>query len=245
MVDLHSHLLYNYDDGAENRDESFRMLEIYAQAGYDTVTASSHSNLSKTAEYAEKFTDLADLARNFGITLVEGCEYCLNDLLALTPDRLPDNFSPWLMLDLGVFPVDTALINKLMPLSAHKKRLLFAHPERLWGRSVLKRIELLSMLPGSAFQVNAGSLLGVYGNEARIGAWQLLVTGECHAIASDAHDSNGVNFLSDARKMLARFAGEESVEILFDRNPRLIVSGKNPERHPVKLSWFRKLKLGL
>ena len=244
MVDLHSHLLYNYDDGAENREESIRMLEMYSRIGCDIVTASSHSNLSKSDEYAEKFADLADVAGNLGITLLEGSEYCLNDLLALSADQLQSK-PVYLMLDLGVFPVDNALVNKLMPLIARKKRLLFAHPERLWGQSVLKRIELFSMLPGSAFQVNAGSLLGVYGKEARLGAWKMLTSGKCHTIASDAHDTCGVDFLSEARKMLERFAGKETVEILFDRNPRAIISGKTPERHPVKLSWFRKLELGL
>ena len=244
MTDLHSHLLYDFDDGAVNRDESLRMLEIYAESGYDTVTASSHSDLSKKTEYAEKFADLADLAGTMGITLVEGAEYSLNDLLASYPDSLPEK-SMFLLLDLGVFPVDAALVNKLMPLAAMKKRILFAHPERLWGSGVLKRIETLSMLPGSAYQVNAGSLLGVYGKESYLGAWKMLTSGKCHAIASDAHNHDGVKFLQDARKMLKKFIEPEAIEIFFDLNPRLIASGSSPRWHMIKLSWLQKLKLGL
>ena len=44
MVDIHSHILPELDDGSKSFDEGIRMLEIAAAAGTTDIVGSPHSN---------------------------------------------------------------------------------------------------------------------------------------------------------------------------------------------------------
>jgi protein-tyrosine phosphatase len=76
------------------------------------------------------------------------------------------------------------LSSKLLP--------IIAHPERY--RAFQERPEQMSQLVewGCLAQVNAGSLLGIYGRQAKKTSWSLLKLGLVHVIASDDHGSGAV-----------------------------------------------------
>ena len=42
MVDIHSHILFGVDDGAENLKESLALLRQAEEAGYTDIGCSSH-----------------------------------------------------------------------------------------------------------------------------------------------------------------------------------------------------------
>ncbi len=102
---------------------------------------------------------------------------------------------------------------------------LLAHPERYRTMSPDLARRLLDA--GAFLQVNAGSLVGRYGNGARDAAWQLLDLGVVSVVASDYH-ARGPTQLPSARARLERRLGEEPTWQLLDGNPRRIVAGEVP-----------------
>ena len=243
MIDLHSHLVYGFDDGAGDRDECCRMLELYAEAGVKKVCCSSHSGAQAVrGDYFEKFRQTSELAQSFGVEALPALEYSLTDLLA--DPAVPLGESRYFLLDTANFPIDFALINKLMPLSAAGNFFLWAHPERLHPGGVLRDTEKYAMLRSSGCQVNAASLLGYYGAAAKEAAYELVNSGNCSVIASDAHNAAGVQAFCQAAEMLKKLYPPEFTERWFTGNPALILASEAPEDPiPPHPTWRKRLKL--
>lgn len=47
LVDIHTHLLFDIDDGAENIDESMQMIEMWIKQGVNAVVATPHFDLKR------------------------------------------------------------------------------------------------------------------------------------------------------------------------------------------------------
>ena len=241
MTDLHSHLLYGFDDGAADRDTACRMLEIYAANGVETVVCTGHSNADTGSKYDDCFAQTSELAAGYDVKLLPALEHSLPD--ALNARKRPLGAGKYLLLDPALFPVDSAMLTRLMPLNAAGFSILWAHPERLYSGRALKTVDKFSILSGSACQLNAGSFTGAYGDSAKSAAWELLTANRCAVIASDAHSPEGVINFVKARKMLASLYPEDFIRIWFEINPGRILAGKNPEcRQPPPLTFAKRLK---
>ncbi len=242
MTDLHSHLVYDFDDGADNREECCRMLELYAAGGVKKVCCSSHSSAQAArGDYRERFAETSELAESFGITLVPALEYSLADLLA--DPQIPLGSGRYFLLDTGNFIIDSAFINKLMPLNVRGNFFCFAHPERLHPGKIARNAEKYALLRGSCCQVNAASLSGLYGAAVKKAAWQMVESGFCSVIASDAHNEEGIRAFFKVEKMLRDIYPAETVRKWFSDNPELLISGQSPEHIPVvPLSLGERLK---
>lgn len=243
MIDLHAHILYGFDDGAKDRDTCCRMLELYAAGKVDTVCASSHSAANIDNRYEEYFARSAELAASFGITLLPALEYALTDLLA-HPDKHLGN-GKYFLLDTANFPVDNALINKLKPLNSAGNCFLWAHPERLHIADPVKTARNYALLRGSGCQLNGASLLGLFGKEVKIAAWELLESGFCSVISSDAHTTDEVNAWLKVKQQLTAFYPDDMVNFWFDTNPQRIISGLTAERRETPALSLKKRFLRL
>jgi protein-tyrosine phosphatase len=104
---------------------------------------------------------------------------------------------------------------------------ILAHPER--NLSLLRN-------PGRAFewsqrgvlfQLNAGSLLGVFGNDVRKAAHRMIELGWANFTASDCHDPKERPMrLSSARRLVAKGWGESVAVALFEENPKRTMEGQ-------------------
>lgn len=47
MIDVHNHIIYGVDDGSRDLDESLRMVELYKEAGFNQIIATSHYDKSR------------------------------------------------------------------------------------------------------------------------------------------------------------------------------------------------------
>jgi protein-tyrosine phosphatase len=94
-------------------------------------------------------------------------------------------------------------------------------------------------------QVTGGSLLGVFGTDARKFSEVLMAKGLVHFIASDAHDLDRRSpRLDDVRAHVADRYGEEYAEVLLQTHPRAVIEGR--ALHPGALEppepkrrWFQ------
>ena len=75
--------------------------------------------------------------------------------------------------------------------------------------------------------MNAGSLLGRYGDAARRAAWTLIERGYAHVVASDYHARGTVDSAAARQAILERGADEQA-SLLFDVNPGRILDDEEP-----------------
>ena len=83
MVDLHTHILPNIDDGASNLEEALKMTEFLSNQNIMKAVCTPHFDPSQTSlqEFIKKRTSAMDCMRDSKITLICGSETILHDYL--------------------------------------------------------------------------------------------------------------------------------------------------------------------
>ena len=106
-----------------------------------------------------------------------------------------------------------------VPLIAHAERYEFVQDD--------PRIVYRWKKMGYEVQVNKGSFLGRFGEDARRTAYELLNHNLVTAVASDAHSPiRRTTCMADAYDYLSEEYSAEYLNILFDINPRNICNGE-------------------
>ena len=199
MIDLHGHYIPGVDDGAVDLETSVAMLRAAEADGIATVVATPHACGSfcklKDLDALRKARDewrRSLAAVDLKLKVVSGAEvYFASDLLSILKDNrdlLAIGGGSYFLLE---FPSDyvqahskefifKALTEDLIPIISHAER----------NQEIQRSPHVLHELvkAGALCQVNAGSLRGDFGNEARRCAYELLRENLVHVIASDAHD---------------------------------------------------------
>jgi protein-tyrosine phosphatase len=249
MIDIHSHVLPDLDDGAKSLDEAVEMLRIAERAGTTDLVATPHANLEFRFQPEAISRKIAALqaAAGLSVRLHRGCDFHLyfdniQDALA-NPSKYTINGKSYLLVE---FP--DLLIAKTTPEVFARLREagmvpIITHPERnflLHHRldDLQSWIEL-----GCLVQVTAQSLLGRFGREARCVGQQLMKRGMVHFIASDAHDAGDrTPRLGEAYRYVAKYFGEETAQALFVTNPRAVLSGDALPEQPAPApprKWYK------
>lgn len=239
MTDIHCHILPGIDDGASCIEEALDMAVLAAESGVTDIICTSHirCNHDNPKTVAAKIENLYKELRNkleensIPVNLYMGAEIlCLPDILLYLEKRLLPTLGGTDYL-LAEFPFDAPgeYINSMLKkTTAMNYRPVIAHPERY---SAVRRDPAL--LPdwfdrGYILQLNKGSILGAFGSRVRTTALEMLDSGLCHVIASDAHGSisrtpsiaNLIDFLNDRYK-------PEYIALLLDENPRRILENRD------------------
>lgn len=250
MVDLHSHILWGLDDGAETLEQSIEMLRLAVEGGTTDIVATPHANYRYRYDEMlvdQRIRELA-LATEGRPILHRGCDFHLSfdniqDAVE-RPARYTIDRGCYLLVE---FPdtslrgfgqaLDTLMHRGLTPIMTHPER----HPDLQklnadfldWARS------------GCLVQITGQSLLGRFGKKAEESAWEMIARGLAHFVASDAHGVRDRNpRLDEAFAAVARRAGKETAEALFIRNPGAVLLGKKigggvpPKRRP----WYQLFK---
>lgn len=240
-TDFHSHLVPGVDDGAPDIVASRAAVGAMARDGITTAIVTPHFDGSLTLAPLLQQARLAQLDAGFaqlredtevaasGVRLLRGVELMLD-----VPD--PDVSDERLRLDGGRF-VLVEYPGLQLPLShadyaIHALRQngwqpIVAHPERY--HNVDDSLEQLMPLrtAGAYFQVNAGSLTGVYGDGPARRSAALLARGWVEYGSSDYH-GRGTPAVSAARAALAAHGAAAQAEALFCGNPARLVRGEAP-----------------
>ncbi len=230
MTDLHSHLLFDLDDGAEDLEHSLRMLEKAKTDGINVIAATSHFSPATEDKYQTNFEQLKIHASSMGIELHTGREYNLNFLADRIPDKLhtPGN-SDWVLTDVWGTWTKQAIANVCFRLSLKGYGIIFAHPERSFpARSIDEILDMLlenQVIP----QVNSGSLLGRYGSQAKANAFRILDRNGAYLLGNDAHREDDFAF-SACRKIIEKKYGKNTFELLTSTNPNRILQNLPPIR---------------
>lgn len=233
MIDIHSHILWDLDDGAKDREESLAMLKMAAETGTTDIVATPHSDHQykfNPGLVAERILELSDATG--GVPRIHrGCDFHLsldNVQAALeTPTRFTINGLSYLMVEFAdtfIPPSTEEIFRCLIKLGVVP---VITHPERNpILQDSFKRLETWIGM-GCLMQVTAQSLTDRFGKAAEKTAWAMLKREMVHVIASDAHDTeHRPPRLDHAREILTRELGSQAAGTLLEENPASIIAGQ-------------------
>ena len=233
MIDIHSHILYGLDDGAQSLDESVAMMKVAAQGGTTDIVASPHSNLQFDYDPVKINERIREVTKAGGAVprIHKGCDFHLtfdNIQRAIAePGRYTINGKGYLLVefpDMLIFKNSNEIFEMLLGAGMIP---IITHPER--NRLLQHRItEVEGWVRGGVLvQVTALSFLGRFGGQAKDFAEMLMRRRLVHFIASDAHDPEDRSpDLSRAFEYVTRKYGPNVAERLFIANPGCALAGE-------------------
>ena len=242
MIDLHSHILPELDDGSQSLRESLAMARMAVDSGITAMVATPHCADDRSWETHEAWQLLRQaLAENeIPLKLFPGME------IFGTPDTVRMlregklftlNGSRYPLIEFS-FRSDgeeeTAILRSVCKAGF---RPVVAHPERYGyvqhDPCLINRWYRM----GCLFQVNRGSLLGRFGSRARETAWELVNRGFATVVASDAHSPRmRTPWMADVQQLLTEEISPQCARVLLKENPKKIL--KDEEIPPVVPEWF-------
>ncbi len=234
MIDIHTHILPNIDDGSKDLKTSLRQLELMRKNGTMKVVCSPHflrNTFHNTADKIDKkFKKLQNAVNkeNIDIKLVKGVELYLDDkaLETIQSERFCIENTDYILVETSMtqFPADLYEILYQLVKAGYKP--IMAHPER-YG-SIINDNDLAEdlMYKNVYLQMNAGSLFGQYGKKVKKTAWNLLEKGYVHFLASDNHCNNNEYNLQKAYEIIAEYIDEFTAKLLTKVNPEKMLKNE-------------------
>ncbi|MDY5635727.1 MAG: capsular polysaccharide biosynthesis protein Cps4B [Streptococcus orisratti] len=238
MIDIHSHIVFDVDDGPDTLEESLALIKESYSQGVRTIVSTSHrrkgmfetpeekifTNFSVVKEEVEKIYD--DLTLCFGGEL-----YYSNDI----PEKLSKNqvprmngtrfalveFSmttPWKEIHTGLSQV---LMQGVTPIVAHIER----YNALEFNKERVK--ELIDM--GCYTQINSSHVLKpkLFGDKYKVfkkRARYFLEENLVHCVASDMHNTGERKpYMKEAYQIIFKDFGKKRAHDLFKDNPQTLL----------------------
>ena len=238
MIDFHNHVLPNIDDGSRSLDMSLDMLNYAAEQGITDVVNTVHYMHPKM-EHKEvnynfinnKIIQLQNNLDEAGISVtlhstsevffVPGISQLVDDPLATFSKKkyMLIEFQPNLIPELQKKILFNLKMNGVNPIIAHPERYLPVQ------ENIIIVYDWLNS--GCLIQVDAGSVLGNFGNKIRKVSEKIIKNGWCQIMGSDAHNNKKRNFcLNEANYIVSKWIGKESGK-LTNENPQALIDGKD------------------
>lgn len=235
MIDIHSHILPEVDDGSDSMEVSLLMAGLAADTGVTRMVASLHSNQRgsfenyTSDELFERIRTLRREIKTAGIELdvVPGMEVFASDdvpQLLIDGKLLPINGSRYMLIEFS-FDEDPGYIDSLLHrLMDIKCRPVLAHPERYKSLQIMPSYLYDWACEGVALQINKGSLFGHFGKKAQALSLAMLDRDLVALVASDAHGYERRNTdMTDALDFLtADFSASRAARLLTENPERIL-----------------------
>lgn len=229
MVDLHSHILFGVDDGAQNLEETKQMLEMASIDGIHAIIATPHYDALNQdlieKNYQEVIRWIEEMA--LPLKLYLGNETLLTDSLLEDIEGgkcKPLANSRYFLIEFyrhtHVYTIKHVLfklcIKGYIPVIAHCERLVE-------NKEDLKLLQELNDM-GCMLQVNASKILKPEGRWQKRWMDQLLKSGAISFVASDAHNcSSRQPRLKQAYRVVSKRLGESVAQNVFINNQKEIL----------------------
>lgn len=243
MIDLHSHILPQLDDGARDLYEALEMARMAVESGVRVMVATPHCSGDRTYEVRQSWEFLcaglqeariplelkmgmelfgtwetAELLREGRLFTLAGSKYPLIEF-----DFVSDGEE------------ETRILREVVRAGY---RPIVAHPERYHYVQQDPRLINRWKKLGCSFQVNRGSLLGRFGGDVRRMAMELVDRGFAAAVASDAHRASvRTTWMADVKRLLEEEFSPTAARCLLRVNPQRILN--NDELPSAQPGWFQ------
>ena len=238
MIDIHSHIVFDVDDGPKTIEDSRALLEESYRQGVRTIISTSHRRKgmfeTPEAKIEENFKQVQELAKEIAddLTVLYGAEiYYTSDILDKLEQgkipRLAD--SQYALIEFSMITpykeIHTALSNVLRlgvtPVVAHIERYHCLKNDEKKVR------DLINM--GCYTQINSSSVLKpkLFGDTYKFmkkRAQFFLEKDLVHFVASDMHNLDPrPPYMQEAYQIISKKYGESHAEQLFRKNQELLL----------------------
>lgn len=237
MIDLHSHILPEIDDGAKSIDISVEMAKIAVDDGIKILACTPHirpptyDNNNETIKSSISILRNRLKKENIDLKLVIGADIHINPNIL---QRLQNKSAPTLYGTKyflfepphHVLPPNIDRFYEQVMQAGYIP--ILTHPERLtWIENHYDVMVKMDEM-GVAVQLTAGSITGRFGDRAKYWSDRFLAEGRVDIIASDAHDpKHRPPKMSQARDYIAKHCDEATARRLTLDNPLLILKNEN------------------
>lgn len=238
MIDIHSHIVFDVDDGPKTIEDSRALLEESYRQGVRTIISTSHRRKgmfeTPEAKIEENFKQVQELAKEIAddLTILYGAEiYYTSDILdKLEQEKIPRLAdSQYALIEFSMITpykeIHTALSNVLRlgvtPVVAHIERYHCLENDEKKVR------DLINM--GCYTQINSSSVLKpkLFGDTYKFmkkRAQFFLEKDLVHFVASDMHNLNPrPPYMQEAYQIISKKYGESHAEQLFRNNQELLL----------------------
>lgn len=256
MVDLHSHLIFDIDDGSKSKEMTINMLKQAVKGGTTKLVLTPHYlpghyevPINKVKIRCEELKDLAK-EEALDIEIYYGQEvYFTTNILENYEEKLIGtiNNSRYMLIEFNMrnFSVKEVL-EVLYELQLKGIVPIIAHPERY--NIFIKNPSLINQFikEGFLFQLNIGSIIGDFGREVKKTADIFLKHRIYSFIGSDAHRdkkrnpnmSEGIEILKQRDSNYFKYLKASGEELL--RNEEIIFKGCKIKEKKGLLGLFSK-----
>lgn len=234
MIDIHSHLLPDVDDGVETFDDSLEILQEFSNHGVKKVIVTPHY-IRETIYNSPKSDNLKLLhelkklmkEQKIDVELFIGNEIHIDREISLLLkskkiSSLAD--SKYLLIELPMTGAYDGYEEIFFNLQAEGYTIILAHPERYLSAqrdfSILERLRSQDIL----FQCNLGSIIGQYGHKAMKTVKKLAKNDMIFAFGTDTHHMRDFYEIDDAIYNLTKIYGEAKLDVLLNDNPHKILA---------------------
>ena len=232
MIDFHSHILPNIDDGSRNMEQTVEILKEAKNAGFNKIISTSH--------YMEEYYNIDEKQRkklieevkeqNQGIELFLGSEiYVTGNIVELLKNQKAStiNNSKYVLFELPLNTKEIIAKEVIYRLIENNYVPIIAYPERY--KYVQENIEYIMELVdmGALLQSNYGSIIGMYGRKAESTVKKLLKEDSVQFLGSDVHREKQVyDKIPKILKKLNKIVSKEKIDELTIINPQKVLNNE-------------------
>ena len=198
-IDIHSHILPGIDDGSKSMEMSIQMLKMAEAKGTKTIVATPHYMKSVYENYYDDVSlvhqqlKLAAASAGVNIEILLGQEIMLDkySLKLCKEKKLRGiNGTNYLLIEFPMEKLPKDAIDLIYELRVAGIKPIVAHPERYDYINKTPTVINDFIEEGCLFQINTGSLEGLFGKKVQSCAKMLVEERLANFIASDAHTLN-------------------------------------------------------
>lgn len=237
MVDVHSHILYDLDDGSSSVDESIELIRKMADTGFTDIILTPHyiegsSYVSENKEKREKIAVLKErlAEEKIDVNLYLGNEIFINNNIInlIKEDKIYTlNKSKYILVE---FPFHNPILN-LEDIIYELKYVglipIIAHPERYtYFQDDYREVDRLRE-EGVLFQGNYSSILEGYGKESKKLIKYMLKKGYIDFLGTDIHHISKSFVLDNFDKIvkkIKKITREEYYKQIVDNSKKILAN---------------------
>ena len=236
MIDIHCHILPDFDDGADSLTEALDMAQMAALSGVTDIIATPHfrgvlEELEQLPTIRQQYELLstAIYQAQIPLRLHPGAEIlCVPETVSLAiSHQLPTLAQTNYVLTEFYFDESYSFMDETLgEIAASGYKPVVAHPER-YG-VIQREPQLLRRWArqGYVIQLNKGSVLGAFGSRPEQAANEILAMGLAHLFASDAHSCHSrTPHMGALRQWVDELCDMDYAAILLEENPHRLLHG--------------------
>lgn len=232
MIDIHSHIIFDVDDGSKTLEQSIKYLKQIKKIGMNKVVCTphmKHRNPEKLAKIIKNYKVLEEYAKKYDIELYLANEVMYKEDIIKHLDSkelLTINGGNYVLVEFK----RTENMDKDHIYDAFERIIeagykpILAHPELYIHYKDIKFVKKLRNI-GVIIQVDGTSLLKTAPINIYMYAHKLLKNYMIDIVASDSHCTKKRNFksLRKAYKVVRR-KDKKYADIIFNQNPEEVIS---------------------